>query len=234
VREHVVHLARDPAPLGVARLLDPQALLGLHPDRAVAQRAQVLAPHPDQQAPADHDGRAERPEYDVEQVGVPVGIDPREQLEDDDADQHDGPDRPLRAAQRDVEPGDQPRAGGQRGDAARDADDDPDLVRVRAAPPQQDEAGHAEHEVDCQQRVAVGIPRVDQREHPGADRDQVHRRVDEPVARGAAAVRLVAQLARQQLVMPALGAHGAEGYGRGRLATPYRSRCRDRPTARAA
>ena len=39
VREHVVHLARDPGALRAARLLDPQLLLGLGALGALAQRA---------------------------------------------------------------------------------------------------------------------------------------------------------------------------------------------------
>ena len=59
VGEHVVHLARDPAALGLARLLDPQPLLGLEPRRPLAQREHELAPGAREQPPADHhDGRA--------------------------------------------------------------------------------------------------------------------------------------------------------------------------------
>ena len=54
VREHVVHLARDPRPLVLARLLDPQLLLGLGALGAVAQREHELAPRADEHAPRDH------------------------------------------------------------------------------------------------------------------------------------------------------------------------------------
>ena len=74
VGEHVVHLARDPAPLGLARLLDVQALLGLQPLGALVQRAHQLAPRAGEQAPADHHDREQHPERHVQPVAVLAGI----------------------------------------------------------------------------------------------------------------------------------------------------------------
>ena len=54
MREHVVHLARDPAALRLARLLEPQALLGLGALGPLAQRVDQLAARPHEQPPADH------------------------------------------------------------------------------------------------------------------------------------------------------------------------------------
>ena len=53
VREHVVHLARDPRAFVLARLLDPQLLLGLGALGTVAQREDELAPRAHEHAPGD-------------------------------------------------------------------------------------------------------------------------------------------------------------------------------------
>ena len=53
MREHVVHLARDPPPLGLARLLDVRALLGLELPRALVRAAQQVALRAREQAPGD-------------------------------------------------------------------------------------------------------------------------------------------------------------------------------------
>jgi hypothetical protein len=53
----------------------------------------VVAPHADEQAPADHHGGDQRPEDEVEQVRIVVRVDPGEDLDDDHAEQHDRPDR---------------------------------------------------------------------------------------------------------------------------------------------
>ena len=61
VGEHVVHLARDPGPLGHPRLLLVQLLIGLGPQGPLAQRQQQLASGPDEHAPR---GGGERQRHD--------------------------------------------------------------------------------------------------------------------------------------------------------------------------
>ena len=57
VGQDVVHLAGDAQPLGLARLLDAQALLGLQAVGALAQREDELALDADEEPPADDDAR---------------------------------------------------------------------------------------------------------------------------------------------------------------------------------
>ena len=68
VREHVVHLARDPPPLGLARLLDVRALLGLELLRALVRAAQEVALRAGEQAPGDHQQRDHHAQQDLEDV----------------------------------------------------------------------------------------------------------------------------------------------------------------------
>ena len=56
VREHVVHLARDPRPLGLPGLLHAQLLLRLSPLGAITQRDHELAPGADEHAPDEDAG----------------------------------------------------------------------------------------------------------------------------------------------------------------------------------
>ena len=59
MREHVVHLARDPRALVLARLLDAQLLLGLGAVGPLAQRQHELAPRAHEHAPRDDADRDE-------------------------------------------------------------------------------------------------------------------------------------------------------------------------------
>ena len=70
VGEHIVHLARDPAPLGLARLLDVQALLGLQALGALTQREHELAPGAREQPPADDHDRDQQAEQQLQQIAV--------------------------------------------------------------------------------------------------------------------------------------------------------------------
>ena len=66
VRQHVVHLARDPGPLVGAALVHPELLLGLGALGAVAQRPQQLAPGAEVHPPDQHRDREREAEREVD------------------------------------------------------------------------------------------------------------------------------------------------------------------------
>ena len=135
VREHVVHLARDPRALLRARLRDAQVALGLGLARALAQGEHELALGADEHPPADDrrlDARRERdvdPERDLVGVDREVGGQQRDR-EDDDR------DRDHRAAVHGHgEQRDDRRAARGRRDAAEHDDQERDAERPAAPQP---------------------------------------------------------------------------------------------------
>ena len=206
VGEDVVHLARDAQPLGLARLLDAQALLALQARGALAQREHELALDAHEQPPADDDGGDEHAEDDLRRVVAVARIDQRKGRRRDQCQAGDGEDHPPRGAQRGVEQGQQRGPAGRGRHDRRDAGRDADGHGVRAPPPQRDVRRRADHEVDDERRGAVVVPRRDQDEPADGRRDEVHEDVDDPVAHGAPAVD-AAQLAGQQHPLPARQRH---------------------------
>jgi hypothetical protein len=73
-----VHLARDAQALGLAGLLDAQALLGLERRGALPQREHELALDAHEQPPADDDAGDEHPEDDLQAVGLAAVVEQRE------------------------------------------------------------------------------------------------------------------------------------------------------------
>ena len=113
-------------------------------------------------------------------------------------------DRAARAADGDVEEGDQRRPARERRDQRRSAGDDarprPGASGGTTAPRRRPRRARRRR----RSRARCGRPAVATRTSAlSPRRDRVHREVDDPVARRAPAVGAVAQLARQQHALPA-------------------------------
>jgi hypothetical protein len=230
VGEDVVHLARDAQALGLARLLDAQALLGLECRSALVQREHELALDADEQAPAHDDARDEHPEHDLEAVGLVPGVEQREDRGGGQREADHAEDRAPRGADGDVEEGDERRPARRARCQRADAGGDADRHGVRAAEPQRHEGDRPEREVDGKGQLAVVAGRRAEDERAEAGGDRVHRGVDDPVARRTPAARAIAQLAGKEHALPARQRHvflGNGGHGHGSLRTA--SRCHPRP-----
>ena len=161
VGQDVVHLARDAQALGLAGLLDAQALLGLQRARALAQREHELALDADEQPPADHDAGDQHAER---RSAMPYVLVARvEQREDRGGGQRRARPSP-RIARRDPRMATLKRATSAGPPAAPETSEQtpamtPTATRVRAAEPQRHEGDRAEREVDGEREPAVVAPR---------------------------------------------------------------------------
>jgi hypothetical protein len=152
VGEHVVHLARDPTPLGLARLVRGAVAL-------LAHRPHELAPRAHEESPAERGAGDPQagPELELQALRPAVEQRVREARDDREA----GGDGQIATAglDRRIEEGDE-RGGGQRDRDGRDAD--PDGAWMRSPPAQRDDRrdhGHDGHGAQPREDAAPTCPR---------------------------------------------------------------------------
>jgi hypothetical protein len=185
VREHVVHLARDPPPLGLARLLLP----------ALAQALEQLPLRAHEQAPPERHRGQQQPDGQLPAVAAPVhlGVQQREDRGARDRQRGDGGQCLQRHPDRGVEDRRQRGHRRQRRDGRQRDDQQRHGQRVRAAPEQRGARDAAERDVEHLDGVAVRVPGRAQHEHARAHRDDDDRDVHDPVAHGPRVVGALEQ-----------------------------------------
>ena len=177
VGHHVVHLARDPRPLGAADLLRAQPLLRLRAHGSLLQRPDQAALGTGQRAPGDRRGADGDVDGHGQGQGAVPGVDGIEHQPGGDVQDGEGERDGKRAAARDGVEREHVGRPGRREDGGRDSRAHRDRDRSPVPPPQRGAAHRADSDVEDELRS--GRPLLQhavQQAQPGGERQQAPRR----------------------------------------------------------